>query len=92
MKFCASLAFSDPTHFCDLAVTADACGWDSLIVSDHVVHPDSIASPYPYTANHEPRWEASAPWPDPFVSIGAMAAVTQRLRFITFVYQSMSAP
>lgn len=86
MKFCTSLAFSDPRHFCDLAVTAETHGWDSFIVSDHVVHPKTIASPYPYTANQEPRWEAPAPWPDPFVAMSAMAAVTQRLRFITGIY------
>lgn len=86
MKFCASLAFSDPTDFCDLAIAAEANGWDSLIVSDHVVHPETIASPYPYTPNHEPRWESPAPWPDPFVAVSAMAAVTKRLRFITGVY------
>jgi probable F420-dependent oxidoreductase len=86
MKFCAALAFSNPTHFCDLAVAAEASGWDAFVVSDHVVHPETIESPYPYTANHEPRWEAPAPWPDPFVSIGAMAAVTERLRFITGIY------
>jgi len=86
MKFCASLAFSNPTHFCDLAVTAETNGWDSFVVSDHVVHPETIRSPYPYTENQEPRWEAPAPWPDPFVSIGAMAAVTERLRFITGIY------
>ncbi|MFQ5417445.1 MAG: TIGR03619 family F420-dependent LLM class oxidoreductase [Myxococcota bacterium] len=86
MKFCTSLAFSDPTQFCDLARTADAAGWEALIVSDHVVHPQTIGSPYPYTANNEPRWESQAPWPDPWVAIAAMAAVTERLRFLTGIY------
>jgi probable F420-dependent oxidoreductase len=86
MKFCASLAFSDPRHYCELAKTADATGWEALILSDHVLHPAKIDSPYPYTANHEPRWEASAPWPDPWVAIAAMAAVTERLRFLTGIY------
>jgi len=86
MKFCTSLAFTDPTQFCDLARTAEACGWDVLVVSDHVVHPERIDSPYPYTENSEPRWEAPAPWPDPWVAISAMAAVTERLRFLTGIY------
>jgi probable F420-dependent oxidoreductase len=86
MKFCASLAFSDPRHFCELAMTADRTGWEALIVSDHVVHPKTIDSPYPYTADSQPRWEAPAPWPDPWVAISAMAAVTERLRFMTGVY------
>ncbi len=86
MKFVCSVAFNDPRHLCELARTADACDWDGIIVSDHVVHPEKIESPYPYTADGAPRWQAPAPWPDPFVAIGAMAAVTARLRFYTGVY------
>ncbi len=86
MKFVTSLAFSDPTHFCDVARAADDCGWDGLVVSDHVVHPEKIESPYPYTRDGSTRWQAPAPWPDPWVAVGAMAAVTERIRFYTGVY------
>jgi probable F420-dependent oxidoreductase len=86
MKFCCSLAFNDPSHFVELAKTAEHCGWDALMLSDHVVHPEKIRSIYPYTKDGAPRWEAPAPWPDPWVAIGAMAAVTSRIRFMTAVY------
>ncbi|NNL67283.1 MAG: LLM class F420-dependent oxidoreductase [Myxococcales bacterium] len=86
MKFCYSLAFSDPTHFVELARTADACGWESAVLSDHVVHPEKIRTPYPYTPDGKPRWEAPAPWPDPWVAVGAMAAATERLRFLTSIF------
>ena len=86
MKFVTSLAFSDPTQLCDLARAADEAGWDGLVVSDHVVHPEKIATPYPYTKDGAPRWQAPAPWPDPWVAIGAMAAVTRRVRFLTGIY------
>jgi len=86
MKFCCSLAFEDPTHYVELARTAERCGWDSMMLSDHVVHPETIESPYPYTPSGKPRWEAPAPWPDPWVSAGAMAAVTEKIRFMTAVY------
>ena len=86
MKFCASLAFSDPRHFREIAVTAEAADWDYLVTSDHVVHPEKIDSPYPYTTDNEPRWEAPAPWPDPWVAISAMAAVTERMRFLTSIF------
>lgn len=86
MKFAASLAFTDPREFCELAVTADRAGWDSLVVSDHLVYPEKIQSPYPYTNDGSTRWDADTPWPDPWVAIGAMAAVTRRLRFLTGVY------
>jgi probable F420-dependent oxidoreductase len=86
VKFVTSLAFSDPTQLCDLAKAADETGWDGLVVSDHVVHPEKIATPYPYTKDGAPRWQAPAPWPDPWVAVGAMAAVTRRVRFLTGVY------
>ena len=86
MRFVSSVAFGEPHHLCELARTADVCGWDGIVISDHVVHPHRIDSPYPYTEDAAPRWEAPAPWPDPFVSIGAMAAVTKRLRFYTGIY------
>ncbi len=86
MKFVTSLAFSDPTHFCDVARAADDCGWHGIVVSDHVVHPEKIESPYPYTRDGSTRWQAPAPWPDPWVAVGAMAAVTERIRFTTGVY------
>ena len=86
MKFVTSLAFSDPTHFCEIAHAADACGWDGIVVSDHVVHPEKIESRYPYTRDGSTRWQAPAPWPDPWVAVGAMAAVTERIRFTTGIY------
>jgi probable F420-dependent oxidoreductase len=86
VKFVTSLAFSDPTQYCELARSAEAAGWDGLVVSDHVVHPEKILTPYPYTKDGAPRWQAPAPWPDPWVAIGAMAAVTKRIRFLTGIY------
>jgi len=86
VKFIASLAFTHTGELLELARAADACGWDGLMVSDHVVHPERIETPYPYTPDGQPRWQASAPWSDPWVAIGAMAAVTRRVRFFTGVY------
>ena len=45
-----------------------------------------IASKYPYTPDGARRWDFSAAWPDPWVLIGALAAVTTRLHFFTSVY------
>ncbi len=86
MKFLVPLAFSDPTHATAIARAAEEAGWDFVGVSDHVVHPETIRTPYPYTRDGAPRWDAPTPWPDPWVTIGAMAAVTERIRFTTNVY------
>ncbi len=86
MKFVVATAYSDPMHYCELARAAEDAGFEALAVSDHVVHPEKIASRYPYTADGSPRFRADTPWPDPWVAIGAMAAVTRRLRFLTNVF------
>jgi probable F420-dependent oxidoreductase len=57
-----------------------------ICVSDHVVNPKTIESVYPYTKDGARRWEPFTPWSDPWVAIGAMAGVTERLRFTTNVY------
>jgi len=86
MKFITSLAFSEPAHLLPLARSADLAGFDAVGLPDHVVHPERIATPYPYTDDGAPRWQPFTPWPDPWVAVGAMSAVTQRLRFVTTIY------
>ncbi len=86
LKFAASLAYVDPTEFCEIARCADENQWDTLVVSDHLVYPEKVDTPYPYTPDGEMRWDSQAPWPDPWVAISAMAAVTERIRFLTGVY------
>jgi probable F420-dependent oxidoreductase len=86
VKFVCGFVWIDPTHYLPLARTADACGWDGVVLSDHLVHIEKIASPYPYHESGERPWQASDPYPDVWVSIGAMAALTQRLHFYQGVH------
>lgn len=86
MQFVIPTAFSPPDHLLAMARAAEEHGWDAVAISDHVVHPERIESPYPYTADGSLRWSADTAWPDPWVAIGAMAAVTSRLRFLTNIY------
>lgn len=86
MKFAIVLAYNDLTEFADLARVAEEAGFGAMVLSDHVIHPEKLTTPYPYTASGEPRWPPFTPWPDPFVAIGAMAAVTRKIRFITSIF------
>jgi probable F420-dependent oxidoreductase len=86
MKFCASLAFTDTEDYVELAQVAEQHGWDTLVLSDHVVHPEKIASKYPYREDGQRPWEAPDHWPDVWVAMAAMGAATRRLRFLTGVY------
>ena len=75
-----------------MARACDEAGFEAIAVSDHMIavsdhmiHPEQLETPYPYTEDGRPRWDNFTDWPDPFVAIAAMAAVTERLRFITSV-------
>jgi len=86
MKFVLSAAFTKLDELLPLARAADEAGWEAMSFSDHIVHPETITTDYPYTENGERRWEAFTDWPDPWVAIGACAAVTKRLRFTNNVF------
>jgi probable F420-dependent oxidoreductase len=86
MKFVISMAYSSINDIVELAKCADDCGWDAITFSDHIVHPETINTPYPYTKDGKRRWEAFTDWPDPWVIIGACAAVTKNLRFTNNVF------
>jgi probable F420-dependent oxidoreductase len=86
VQFLCGFVWIDTTHYLPLARTADACGWDGIVLSDHLVHVEKIATPYPYHESGERPWQASDPYPDVWVSIGAMAAVTSHVRFYQGVH------
>lgn len=86
MKFCVALSFSDTAQYLPLARAAEDAGYDSLACSDHLVNPEVLTKPYPYAVDGSRRWTPFTHWPDAWVAIGAMAAVTERIRFFTNVY------
>lgn len=86
MEFATALSFNDTHHFLDMARTADGAGWDWFAVSDHVAFPEKLESAYPYAPDGKAYWPKETDWPDPWVAIAGMAAVTERLRFVTNVY------
>jgi probable F420-dependent oxidoreductase len=86
LKFVLSAAFNDPAHLVELAAAAEDCGFAAMSFPDHVVHPETLDTPYPYTADGSRRWEAFTPWVDPWVAIGACAAATRTLRFTNNVF------
>ena len=86
MKFWQAVAFIETDQLLELARVSDEAGYHGIMVSDHVFYPRQLASAYPYSPTGAPIWDTSTPWPDPWVLIGALAAVTQKLHFATNIY------
>lgn len=83
MKFVLSLFMTPTPNIVPLAMAAEQAGWSMATLSDHIVNAESPKTPYPYTPDGKRRWPEFTEFPDQFVTIAAMAAVTTRLRFTT---------
>jgi probable F420-dependent oxidoreductase len=83
VQFWLPIIGEDTTQLLDLARCAEACGFEGVALADHVGVPVRFASRHP---SGETPFDHRMPFPDPLTSIAAMAAVTTRLRFLTYVY------
>jgi probable F420-dependent oxidoreductase len=86
MKFWQAVSFTEPDQLVEIAAIAEEVGFDGILVSDHLFFPEKLASKYPYTPDGVPGFTPETAWPEPFSLVGAMSAVTRRLRFATMVY------
>jgi probable F420-dependent oxidoreductase len=86
MKFVISGAFQPPGHLIPLAIAAEEAGFEAISFSDHAVYPEKLDTPYPYTEDGSRRYDQTTEFPDPWVVIGALSAVTKRLRFTNNVF------
>lgn len=86
MKFYVSSAFLKADEIVEIAKAADELGYEGMAIPDHVVNLETLSTPYPYTPDGERRWQPFTDWLDPWVLVGALAQVTQRLKFVTTVY------
>ena len=86
MKFWQSLAFTETDQLIEAAKVVEEVGFEGAFVSDHLFYPGSFEKKYPYNETGDPGFLPETPWPQPWLTIAAMAAVTSRLRFSTLIY------
>ena len=75
----------DPGFYLPLVREAEAAGWDTFIVPDSICYPEESDSTYPYTPDGSREFLEDKPFIEPFSLIPALAAVTETIRFTTFV-------
>jgi probable F420-dependent oxidoreductase len=76
---------ADPAALRDGAQAAEALGFDSVWVSDHVVIPARIESTYPYSPDGTFRLGPTAPYFEPLAALTYLAGCTRRVRLGTHV-------
>jgi probable F420-dependent oxidoreductase len=85
MRFTFAESMCAPKQLLALAVEAERCGYDSFTVPESLMYPKNSDTKYPYTGDGGREFLENKPFIEPFVLMGALAAVTQKLRFTTFV-------
>jgi alkanesulfonate monooxygenase SsuD/methylene tetrahydromethanopterin reductase-like flavin-dependent oxidoreductase (luciferase family) len=85
VRFSYAESMVDPTFYLPLAQAAEEAGYDGMVVPDSLCYPQDSDSTYPFSPDHKREFLEDKPFIEPFSLIPAMGAVTERLRFITFV-------
>src|SRR5450755_1874814 len=75
----------DPSYYAPLARAAEEAGYDSMVVPDSICYPEHADSRYPFNPDGTREFLEDKPFLEPFSLIPALGAVTERLRFVTFV-------
>ncbi len=85
MRFSYAESMCDPSFYLPLARAAEEAGYHSFTVPDNIGYPGASDARYPYTEDAENAFLEDKPFIEPFSLIPAMGAVTETLRFTTFV-------
>jgi probable F420-dependent oxidoreductase len=85
VRFCYAESMIDPSFYAPLARAAEEAGFDSMVVPDSICYPEHSDGVYPFNPDGTREFLEDKPFLEPFSLIPALGAVTERMRFITFV-------
>ncbi len=85
MRFSYAESMIDPSWYAALARAAEQAGYDAMVVPDSICYPAHAVSRYPFNPDGTREFLEDKPFLEPFSLIGALGAVTERLKFVTFV-------
>jgi probable F420-dependent oxidoreductase len=85
MRFTYAESMCAPDQLVPLALAAEEAGYTSMTVPDSICYPRDSDTRYPYTGDGNREFLQGKPFIEPFVLVATLGAVTERLRFTTFV-------
>jgi probable F420-dependent oxidoreductase len=86
MKFWQMLTWMEPDQIMEVGRFAEELGFEGVMMGDHGVYPRDIAANYPYSADGKPPMAPDSDYPDCWVTLGALGAVTTRLKTSVSIY------
>lgn len=87
MDFWQSIFLCEAEQIFEVTRLCEQLGFEGVLISDHLVHPKSQNSIYPYSADGKPpSFSEDTAWPESWSLAAALAAQNPRLRFCTNVY------
>ncbi len=87
MRFSYQIGMCDSSHYLPLAKAAEAAGFHGITTPDSLCYPQECSSTYPYNADGSRHFLETEPFIESLIGVMAMAAVTEKIRFATFVYK-----
>ncbi len=85
MRFTYAESMIDPSLYLPLARAVEDAGYDAMVVPESLCYPKVSDSVYPFSPDGSREFLEDKPFLDPFLLTAAMGAVTERIRFVTFV-------
>ena len=64
MRFSNALLGIGVDDYAAVSQAAEAAGFDSVSLSDHIFYPEKLTSKYPYTPDGVPQFSPDESWPD----------------------------
>jgi probable F420-dependent oxidoreductase len=86
VRFWQPTSWVETEQLVEVAKFAEEVGFHGIFTSDHAFFPKDYTQQYPGSKSGEMPMRSHWPYPDCWVTIAAMAAVTTRLQFSTAVY------
>jgi len=87
MRFSYQIGMCASDHYFPLVQAAEEAGYDGITIPDSLCYPKVGDPAYPYNKDGTREFLDGEPFLESLISVAAMAAVTKKIRFATFVYK-----
>ncbi len=78
----------EPDALANIAKLGDRLGFFCMVMPDHVLQPNNVSSPYPYSVTGdilEAGQSGDGEWPEQITTLAYLAGVTERIRLVSSV-------